>query len=118
MSRHAAMLLLAATLGGTAAAQSLEDPTRPPPMLAPAVTGKDAAAAVADSAPRLQSVLIGRGPHARHVAVIDGQTVRLGEKFRGAQLVRVSETEVELAAGKHRQILKLFPASAPDAATP
>jgi MSHA biogenesis protein MshK len=52
------------------------------------------------------------------VAVIDGQTVRLGGKFKGARLVRVSETEVELLAGTHRQILKLFPATAPDAAKP
>ena len=114
IARRALVLLLAAGASALAVAQNLEDPTRPPAILAPA-DPHAAAAPAADSAPRLQSVLIGRGPGARHVAVIDGVTVRQGEKFRGARLERVSETEVELVKGAQRQILKLFPAEAHDA---
>jgi MSHA biogenesis protein MshK len=61
------------------------------------------------NAPQLQSVLIGRGSGARQVAVIDGETVRLGERFHGARLVRMTQDEVELARGGARQVLKLYP---------
>jgi MSHA biogenesis protein MshK len=50
------------------------------------------------------------------VAVIDGQTVRLGERYKGAQLTQMTETEVVLQRGSERQVLKLFPA--PQKATP
>jgi MSHA biogenesis protein MshK len=115
--RRAMFVLAACAFAGAAAAQALDDPTRPPPMLVPGAAKEESAAPV-DTTPRLQSVLIGRGPGARHVAVIDGQTVRLGEKFRGARLERVTDTEVVLVSGTHRQVLKLFPAAAPDAAKP
>jgi MSHA biogenesis protein MshK len=47
--------------------------------------------------------------------VIDGETVRLGGTFRGAVLVRMTETEVELQRGRERQVLKLFAAARPKA---
>jgi MSHA biogenesis protein MshK len=58
-------------------------------------------------------VLIGRQPGGRHVAVIDGDTVRLGETWKGARVARITPHEVVLVRGKERQVLKL----APDAAT-
>ena len=97
-------------LAGAAAAQALNDPTRPPAQLSAA--GAEAAeAAPVVVAPQLQSVLIGRGPgpDARRIAVIDGQTVRLGGKFRGDVLIGMSDTEVVLLHGRERQVLKLFP---------
>lgn len=97
----AAVVLLLAHAG--AQAQGLRDPTRPPAQLLS--RGGDAAAA--SGAPQLQSVLIGREPGGRRVAVIDGETVRLGETFRGARLVRMTQGEVELARGRERQVLKL-----------
>ena len=57
----------------------------------------------------LQSVLIARHPGGRHVAVIDGQTVALGEQFKGARVARMTDNEVVLVKGNSRQILKLFP---------
>lgn len=89
-----------------AAAQSLADPTRPPAML-------DAGRAdgLADGLPRLQSVLI--SPRGRHVAVIDGETVRLGDSFRGARVARMSQGEVELVRGRERQVLRLESLAAP-----
>jgi MSHA biogenesis protein MshK len=93
-------------------AASLADPTRPPPGLARAAAGPAAGAALAASTgPVLQSVLTAREPGGRQVAVIDGETVRLGASFHGAVLVRITDTEVELRRGANRQVLKLFAAA-------
>ena len=63
----------------------------------------------------MQSVLIARHAGGRHVAVIDGQTVRLGEQFRGARVARMTQNEVVLVKGKERRVLRLFPrAPAPE----
>ena len=94
----------AAHLG--AAAQALQDPTRPPARLyTPAA---DAWAAPQSKEPQLQSVLIARHPGGRHVAVIDGQTVRLGEQFRGARVTQMTQNEVVLVNGRERRVLRLF----------
>ena len=90
-----------------ASAQSLADPTRPPAMLDTSrADGLDA------GLPRLQSVLIAR-TGGRHVAVIDGETVRLGDSFRGARVARMTQTEVELVRGRERQVLRLEALAAP-----
>ena len=102
-----ALLALAALCVQDARAQALEDPTRPPASLMQAASGS--AVPAAPSAPRLQSVLIARHDGGRHVAVIDGQTVRMGEQFKGAVLTSMTETEVVLQRGSERQVLKLFP---------
>jgi MSHA biogenesis protein MshK len=61
--------------------------------------------------PQLQSVLIAPGPGGRQVAVIDGETVRVGETFRGARVVRMTQNEVELVRGREHQVLKLNPSA-------
>lgn len=85
-----------------AGAQSLADPTRPPVVLAASAAG-----GAEDGLPRLQSVLISPRSGGRHVAVIDGETVRLGDSFRGARVARMSQGEVELVRGRERQVLRL-----------
>ena len=85
-----------------AAAQSLADPTRPPALL-----DTSRADGAADGLPRLQSILISPRAGGRHVAVIDGETVRLGDSFRGARVARMSQTQVELVRGRERQVLRL-----------
>jgi len=102
----AAALLLAALPG--AHAQALQDPTRPPSQFG----ARAGAAASAPARPQLQSVLIARAAGGRRVAVIDGETVPLGGSFRGARVVRVTQTEVELARGRERQVLKLYDGAA------
>jgi MSHA biogenesis protein MshK len=97
--------LLALLLAGGAHAQPLQDPTKPPPAATPVAGGPLAPAA---AGPQLQSILIGRAAGGRHVAVIDGETVRQGESFRGAKVVRIGENEVELVRGGERQVLRLF----------
>lgn len=95
----ATVLLLAQAC---AQAQSLQDPTRPPAL---ADAGADGAAA--NAGPQLQSVLISRQPGGRHIAVIDGETLRLGESYKGARVARITPGSVELVRGKERQVLSL-----------
>ena len=97
-----------------AAAQSLPDPTRPPPEAA--VAPGETPAAPLSTGPQLQSVLVGE--HGREVAVIDGQTVRVGDKIDGARLVRVGKDEAVLQRGATRVVLHLFPADAADGTKP
>jgi MSHA biogenesis protein MshK len=92
-----------------AAAQVLRDPTRPPAAMMQGAAGAGTTAAAVASGPQLQSILIAREPGGRHVAVIDGETVRLGEIYKGARLTRMSANEVELVRGRERRVLKLNP---------
>lgn len=110
---HVCLLLAACCL--PASAQALRDPTRPPAsMVAGAGAAGASAPARASAGPQLQSILIAREPGGRHVAVIDGETVRLGEMHRGARVTRMTANEVELVRGRERRVLKLnAPAAAP-----
>jgi len=112
-NRRAASILLAGCLaaclaglgaGMPAWSQTLTDPTVPPPE---ARLGAGPAAAVSASGPRLQSVLLGN--QGRRVAVIDGQSLQVGDKIHGATLVAVERDRVVLQHGRARQVLKLFP---------
>jgi MSHA biogenesis protein MshK len=84
-----------------AGAQGLTDPTRPPAALLP-----EAAPASDASGPALQSILISP---TRKLAIINGQTVRPGDKVGDARVVRITENEVVLRDGRQSQTLKLFP---------
>ncbi|RZT10788.1 MSHA biogenesis protein MshK [Duganella sp. CF402] len=99
------LLLMLLLVGAVQAhAQTLADPTQPPPesRLLP-----QSEAPAVPRGPQLQSVLI--GSRGREVAVIDGQTIRKGEKFNGAVLVEVRKNQVVLQNGRNRQVLTLFP---------
>jgi MSHA biogenesis protein MshK len=93
----------------SAVAQPLQDPTRPPANLLARQAGEGSAATAAAPArgPQLQSVLIARHPGGRHVAVIDGETLRLGELYKGARVTRIEQHAVELMRGRTRQVLTL-----------
>jgi len=108
MKRLTPCLLLAVTALLPARAQELPDPTRPPPEARQPQAGEVVEAPKGPVLPQLQSVLIGvRG---REVAVIDGQTVRKGEKFNDAVLVKVGKDSVVLRQHGKDQVLTLFPA--------
>lgn len=96
-----------------AASENLPDPTRPPPEF-----GGDAAAAGAfGAAPGggaatagrqgLQSVVLHK--KGRSYALINGETVRLGDMVGDKKLVRISEGEVMLSGPQGQEILKLTP---------
>ena len=98
-----------------AAAQGLPDPTRPPPEAARVLAGGVAAVPAApgnDGRPQLQSVLT--GSRGRQVAVIDGQTLRRGDKFHGAVLSKVGKNSVVLRRGAKVEVLTLLPAEQAD----
>ena len=90
-----------ALMPAVASAQIATDPTRPPTGFA-AEAPEGAAAGN-----QLQSVMISP---TRKAAIINGVTVRLGEKYGDAVLVRVAESEVVLRSGGVQQVLKLHPA--------
>lgn len=93
--------VLAAEADPGSGAQGLADPTRPP--YSARALGPDESAV---TGPELQSVLISAE---RNVAVINGQTVPLGGKFRDATLTRITETGVELRNASRVEVLRLFP---------
>ncbi|MGZ8339185.1 MAG: hypothetical protein ACXWU9_06365 [Telluria sp.] len=112
LARWKAAAACCALVAASAGAQALSDPTRPPAAFRAHGAGTSApAAAVVPDAPRLQSILIARSEGGRHVAVIDGVTVRLGDSFKGARVERMTHTEVVLSKGGRKQVLKLFPAT-------
>ena len=107
--RWAPLLALCLACSGVQA-QALDDPTRPPAALwAPA-----SAAPVAPAQPRLQSVLISTQPGGRRLAVIDGQTVKVGSKVGDAVVTEIHDTAVLLRRGKSLETFKLYPSSKTD----
>jgi MSHA biogenesis protein MshK len=105
MMAAALALLFAAGAQAQAQAQALRDPTRPP---AAAALGSGGGQPAISTGPRLQSILVAREAGGRHLAVIDGETVRLGEQFHGARVARIGDNEVELVRGGERQVLRLY----------
>jgi len=105
--------LLLATL--PASAQTLADPTQPPPESRLLASGAADAPAIS-AGPQLQSILI--GTRGREVAVIDGQTLRKGDKINGAVLVQIRKNQVVLQHGRAKQVLTLFPDTGTGGKTP
>lgn len=102
---------------GSARAQDggMRDPTRPPAVLsAPAqAPGQQGVPA---GEPQLQSILVSLRPGGRRVAVIDGKTLRQGQRIDGAVVEAIRPTEVVLRKGNRRQVLKLYRPAARGAA--
>ena len=120
------LLALAATLAqlvvAPAAAEALRDPTRPAfdveaSGAAGNATGGGAAAsaAAADPAvparqgPQLQSIV--HRAQGQSLAVIDGRTLRPGDRFGNARVVAIGEHSVTLAGPDGRRVLPLTPAA-------
>ena len=92
-----------ALMPAVASPQVVNDPTRPPGGFAasdPEVTGDAGGGLV------LQSVMISPS---RKAAIINGEMVRLGQKYGDAVLIKVAENEVVLKSGEGSQVLKLYP---------
>ena len=117
--QHLSAAALAA-VASFAAAQALQDPTRPPATaLEPTPTGAGAGTAVAGAASGFQAVI--RRPGRKAVAVINGQMVELGGKLGDATLVKLSDTEAVLRGASGTEVLRLTPAAekqAPQKAKP
>lgn len=85
-------------------AETLQDPTRPPASL---LAAPAAAASGVEPAMQLQSVLLGKGR--TPAAVISGQVVLLGARFRDARLVRLTEHSAVLKGPQGETTLALIP---------
>ena len=104
MKAHPSSLAFIALLGAMngAGAQVLTDPTKPPPGYAPG----DPELATQTGGPVLQSVMISS---AGRSAIISGEVVKQGQKYRDATLVRVTENEAILKGPDGTQVLKMYP---------
>jgi hypothetical protein len=100
------LLLCALIVSVGTAAEVLPDPTRP------AIDLNGGSASAADVVPDeavtrgLQSILISPGYRA---AIINGETVGLGEKSGDSTLVEVRENSVVLQNAQGRRVIELFP---------
>lgn len=94
------LTLLCCLLGPLAQAEVLQDPTAP-------LAGSGVAASPSKDAglPRLQSVILGNGPA---LAVLNGQSYRVGQRIDGFLLVGISADAVVLEKAGKRQTLTLF----------
>jgi hypothetical protein len=107
------LLCFAGSLAGLARAEMLIDPTRSPLGAHGAGSGAAVAneAAPAATATRLQMIV--RGPGEARSALIDGNTVRVGDtvSFAGgpARVERITDSTVVLARGEKRETLQLIP---------
>lgn len=107
--------LLLSLLSGAAWGQVLPDPTRPPMEM-----GDGSSVAVQFPAPVAKGLLSVIISPSRCAAIIDGKTIKLGEKHDGAQLVEITARGVVLQGANGRRTMELFPgvgvkATAPDA---
>jgi MSHA biogenesis protein MshK len=85
-------------------ADDLPDPTRPPASIfAPVAAGREA---TVNHSSGLHTIIIS---DTRRAAIIDGQTVELGEEHGNARLIEVNEGGVVLQRAQSRQVLTLFP---------
>ena len=89
---------------GVALAQELPDPTKPPTTLRPGHDTNSTSHQIAE--PTLQSIIISP---TRRVAIIAGQTLKQGDKFGNAVVVKITETAVVLRNGTELRTLRLFP---------
>lgn len=97
------ILLWILAVSSFAHAETFADPTRPPAIPTTIPGGGETAAT---AGPVLQSVLVSPG---RRVAIISGQTVKVGDKYGDAVVVEIAEGEVVLRSGRELRRLKLFP---------
>ena len=108
-----------AALCGAGSAETLRDPTRPAFDIdaGRGGAGADAAASANASAPayaaprgpRLQSILT--RADGRSLAVIDGKTLAVGDRFGSRRLVAIDVASVTLRGSAGRQVLHLTPAA-------
>ncbi|WP_256203100.1 general secretion pathway protein GspB [Pseudomonas sp. ML96] len=90
--------LLLSLLLGCGLAQAAVDPTQPPANLRPA------SAEHAPAALELQAIL--RGAHGSR-AVIDGQTLRVGEEHAGLRVLAIHPQSVLIERQGQRELLRL-----------
>lgn len=99
---QALMGLISLSMAMPLAAQALADPTRPPNMPDAAVADSGAGA----SGPVLKSILLSSN---RRLAVIDGRSVRVGDRVGNARVIAIDADSVKLRGSEGLTLLKLLP---------
>jgi MSHA biogenesis protein MshK len=101
LPRIFALLVAVAALLAQPAWAGLADPTRPPAGL-----GQDATSETTPPALVVSTVfLMGKRPY----AIVDGMTVRVGDRLGDARVTRIDEQGVWLAESGGKRLLKLLP---------
>ncbi len=108
LMRAIALIVLMGMVASAGALELLADPTRPAvdSVTKGGAGGESVTATPIVAKELLQSVII--SPQYR-AAVISGETVVLGERFRGAALVDVRESSVVLSDAQGKRVLELYP---------
>jgi len=90
-----------------ATAQTMRDPTQPPSAFAAMGGGQASDEAALPETPILNTIVRRHG--AKPIAVINGETVRLGGKVGEWRLVRIGESEAVLMGADGKETLTLSP---------
>ena len=88
--------------------QSPQDPTRPNAawLASQPKATTEAKVAAEDPPPKLQSLIVGS---VRKYALIDGQILSVGDRYRDGRVIEITATEVVLRTEQGTQMLKLYP---------
>lgn len=97
-------LLLCGLLVFSAWAQAARDPTQPEGAVLPVTAGRTAEPALQED-DALEFVRVDAGVR---VAIIAGQALREGEKFRGFTVRRIGDSWVSLVAGRKQKVIRLY----------
>lgn len=97
------LLLCCGLLPFVLAAETLDDPMRPPITLS---TGTKAQKSVTGY--ELSSIFISQG---RRAAIINGRNVTVGERVDNARVLEIQSTEVVISLAGKKRILTLLPLS-------
>ena len=97
------LTLLCCLLSPLAQAEVLQDPTAPLTAMSTSASPDKVAGLL--KLPKLQSVILGNGPA---LAVLNGQSYRVGQRIDGYRLVSISADAVVLEQAGKRQTLTLF----------
>lgn len=94
---------------GTAIAEILRDPTRPPTMRTITQdTRQDNETGIAGTGPRLQAIMISENHRS---AIINDRRVNIGGEIEGARIISIDEGAVVLKSDGKLRTLKLYPQS-------
>lgn len=100
MKTRVAAFAAAGLIAQGAFGASFTDPTRPPLASEAGMTPG------AEAGPHVESILIAPD---RRIAVINGETVTIGSRIAGGQVLGISETEVVVSGAEGERHLRLYP---------
>lgn len=102
------MFLLLCVWPCAGSAEALQDPTRPPAEIGEGA-GAGASITIRSSAPTMRGLLSVIISPSRCAAIIDGKTIKLGEKYGNATLIEITPNGVLLQGSSGVRSMGLFP---------